>query len=285
MTFQNGLARLAIFAACILILQGTRGLVPPEFFTGQVKEVAYATQGSDPDYERIFGEDWESVRTFRLLQPLETPLKVYVDTSPAQGLYKPQYRGYVETGLKMWASALNDRLSYRFVSRPQDADVTVHWVPAFPDRYTAGLTVYRVGHARIKIKTVGVPEADIKANIIHEIGHALGIAGHSRSPEDIMVGMRRWQRDGSVYNPRLSERDVRAIQHLYSLDWHKGEDLYAEPAQQIAGQNKAPGSSQSAQAAATADKSPLQPINPQSSGTAIGQQFTRTVPARPEPYQ
>lgn len=278
MKFQSGLAKLALFAACVLSLQGVSSLISPEFFTGQVKEVAYVTQGYDKYYDKIFGDDWESVRTFRLLQPLETPLKVYVDTSPASRLYKPQYRGYVDTSLKMWSKALDGRLTYRYVNRPQDADVTISWVPSFPDRYTAGLTVYRVGHARIQIKTVGVPDGDIKANIIHEFGHALGISGHSRNQGDIMVGMRRWQRDGSSYNPRLSERDVRAIQHLYSLDWQKGEDLYAERAQQIAASH--PPSQNSNQAAlAGGNLVPAEPQQP--AGAVIGQQFTQIFPASP----
>jgi hypothetical protein len=140
----------------------------------------------------------------------------------------------------MWNEALEGRLNYSYTKNRHDADITLDWVPAFPDPYVAGLTTYRVGHAAIEIKTMGVPEADIKGNIIHELGHALGISGHSNTPGDIMVGTRKWHRAGSAYNPQLSKRDIQAIQRLYSLTWKKGEDLYAvqaqaEPSDSVAG--------------------------------------------------
>lgn len=239
MKFQSGLSKLGLFVACLLSYQCVSQFVPPSAFSDQVKEIAYASQGYDKYYDRMFGNNWESVRTFRLIHPLHEPLKIYVDTSAANpSLYKPHYRTYIIQSLREWTKALDNRLTYRFVNNAKDADITVHWVPQFEDRYTAGLTVYRVGHARIQIKTVGVPEKDIKANILHEFGHALGIAGHSKHRDDIMVGMRRWQRNNSGYEPHLSQRDIAAIRHLYSLDWQKGEDLYAERAQQIA-RNKA----------------------------------------------
>lgn len=197
---------------------------------------AYVTQanqaGSAQEYDVNFGESWQSVRVFRLIEPLEKPLKIYVETRPRNAsLYKEPYRKYVADSLRMWDEALDGRLKYSYVKNRKDADITLDWVPAFNDRYVAGLTTYRVGHAAIEIKTVGVPEADIKGNIIHEFGHALGISGHSDAQDDIMVGTRKWHRGNAAYNPRLSTRDVQAIKRLYSLTWKKGEDLYAAKAQ------------------------------------------------------
>ena len=123
-------------------------------------------------------------------------------------------------------------MSFVETTKRRDADITLDWVPAFDDRYVAGVTNYSVGHASVEIKTVGVPEKDIKCNILHEMGHALGISGHSNNQNDIMVGMRRWHRDNTPYEPRLSRRDVQAIRRLYSANWKKGEDLYAASAQQ-----------------------------------------------------
>jgi hypothetical protein len=188
------------------------------------KGVAYATQsGSVSDYDKSFGANWESVRTFRLMQQLDTPIRVWVDKSSP--LYKPHFNSYVTEGFRLWADALDSRLKYVFVNNPKQADITVTWVTSFNDRYVAGVTTYRVGSAKIQMKAVGVPDPDIKANVIHEIGHALGISGHSKNPEDIMVGVRRWTRSG-FYEPKLSERDVQAIRRLYSTAWSKGEDLY-----------------------------------------------------------
>ncbi|WP_373533555.1 matrixin family metalloprotease [Vampirovibrio sp.] len=196
---------------------------------------AFVTQSSPGsfahDYDINFGESWQSVRIFRLLEPLGNPLKVYVASPHNAAIYKESYRSYVAESLRMWNEALDGRLNYSYTKNRNEADITLDWVPAFQDKYVAGLTTYRVGHASIEIKTVGIPEADIKGNIIHEVGHALGISGHSNASGDIMVGTRKWQRTDTAYNPKLSQRDIRAIQRLYSLTWKKGEDLYATQAQ------------------------------------------------------
>jgi hypothetical protein len=195
---------------------------------------AYMTQSGQArrEAETNFGLTWDSVRTFGLSQPGFTRLSVYIDPKPARGtVLNPQHRQYVIDSMRAWSSALDNRLRFALVSNRQAADITIRWVPAFQDRYVAGITNYRVGHADIEIKTVGVPEKDIKANILHEFGHALGIANHSRNPNDIMVAERRWHRGDTAYNPKLSSRDIQAIRRLYSLDWQRGEDLYAQAAQ------------------------------------------------------
>ncbi len=194
---------------------------------------SYMTQASTgQEYDLHFGESWQSVRTFRLLAPLETPLKVYVETRPSKlSLYQANFKDYIEDSLQLWQKALQGRMQYQYTTNRAEADITIDWVAAFSEDSIAGLTTYRVGHADIEIRTVGIPSADIKGNILHEIGHALGISGHSDNPADMMVGVRKWRREGSNYQPRLSSRDVRAIQRLYSLQWKKGEDLYAASAQ------------------------------------------------------
>lgn len=201
--------------------------------TQSVKETgkAFITQaGSVSGVDNYFGDNWGSVRMFPLMGRPATPIRVYVETNPRSGLYKPHYRDYVNWSLSSWNQALNGRLSYTMVNSRQNADITIDWVPGFSDRYVAGVTTYQVGHADIEIKASGIPDKDVKANIIHEFGHALGIAGHSNNQADIMVGSRRWNRNGG-YEPRLSSNDIHAIQRLYSETWRRGEDLYSTDSQ------------------------------------------------------
>jgi hypothetical protein len=225
---------LLVLPLCLSVALGIHHNAPVAVGT------AYMTQGGipSPQVETNFGDNWDSVRIFHLNSSLKTPLKVYVNN--ASGLYKPQFRDYVMESLADWSGALDGRLNYVFTNRKDSADITVDWVPSFSDKYVAGLTTYSIGHARVEIRTIGVPEKDIKANIIHEFGHALGIAGHSSNEEDIMVGSRRWRRGDTSYNPKLSGHDIQAIRLLYSPKWRKGEDLYAASAQNrriIADQN------------------------------------------------
>ncbi len=199
---------------------------------------AYVTQLNNlqpnADYDNSFGDNWQSVRTFRLLSPLDKPLKVYIEHRPkVPGLFQPQYETYVQDGLTQWGNALDNRLRFTLTNKAREADITIDWVPNFSDRYVAGLTTYSVGHASVEIKTLGIPDKDIKCNIIHELGHALGISGHSYNPGDVMVGMRKWHRDNVPYDPKLSSRDTQAIRRLYSLSWQKGEDLFSAEAQRM----------------------------------------------------
>jgi hypothetical protein len=194
-----------------------------------------------PMYDTYFGDNWGSVRVFPLMAPCP-PLKVFVNTQSS--LYSPQYLQYIAWSLNSWSQALYGRLSYQFTPNRYEADITVDWVPRFSDQYIAGLTTFQVGHADIQIKTVGVPEKDIKANIIHEFGHALGIAGHSENDNDIMVGSRHWRRgaDAEHYEPKLSRNDIQAIRRLYSITWRRGEDLYSPIAQRAVLPTTEPGS-------------------------------------------
>ncbi len=235
-------ARFGLFLAC-MVLCGQFALnynpyhkdgvkngesIPQD--AGRISAVGYAgnpiLSNLEHHYDTHFGKNWKSIRTFRLITPLNKPLKVYIETNPRdRRLFKPEYAQFVKKGLDAWSEALDGRLRYTFVDNPSDAQIRIGWVASFPDKYTAGEAVYKVGDARIQIKTIGVPMVDIQTNIMHELGHALGIADHSPNPGDIMVAMRRWKTNNN-YQPKLSHWDKMAIRRLYSLSWNKGEDLY-----------------------------------------------------------
>jgi hypothetical protein len=226
------------FIAAELCLSLAIGVNLPNPASAEHSGKAYITQSGpatlSQDYEKSFGANWDSVRTFQLHSTLDKPLKIYIETHPTHaGLYQSHYRDYVLESLKVWSNALDGRLSFVITTKRKEADITLDWVSHFEDHLVAGITNYSIGHAGIEIKTVGIPDKDIKCNIIHEMGHALGISGHSKNQNDIMVGMRRWRRDSSTYEPRLSKRDVQAIRRLYSVSWQKGEDLYAAKAQSV----------------------------------------------------
>jgi hypothetical protein len=224
----NGVAAML---SCLYILlggpvQADRSLAVME--SEPSSEMAYKTQpsiGSAAQYSQYFGKNWRSIRTFKLVEKLNDPIRVYVERPSGTDLYKVQYQGYVEDGLKAWNEALDGRLSWAFVDNPDNAHIKVHWVRGFEDPTIGGLATTRVGNVRIRIKTIGIPDMDIKANIMHELGHALGINDHSSSQDDIMVATRRWSRN-NTYVPHLSSHDKAAIRRLYSVEWQQGEDLY-----------------------------------------------------------
>lgn len=185
----------------------------------------------DPALSRQYYDDsWHSLRTFRLMDRQPRPILVYIESYPVETpLYKARYTGYVREGLDTWSQALDGRLRYVITRNPHHAQIRVTWVKTFAHPKQAGETIIRIQDAHIRIKTVGYPDNIIKANIMHELGHSLGIVGHSRGNSDIMNGARHWgtYEDYIYYQPQLTANDVRAIQRLYGPYWQEGEDLYA----------------------------------------------------------
>jgi|GEM_PF-5662319 len=173
-----------------------------------------------------FNATWQSVRSFALMKPLKKPLKLYVDRrSP---LFKAKYLTFVEEGLDQWKKALEGRLTYAVVSNHEDADILLYWVKGFAEANEAGLTDITIGKASIQIKTAEMPDNILRGNILHELGHALGIEGHSKNNNDIMTAEHQWKSSKAYddFNSQLSAGDIRAIQTLYSKQWKAGQDLY-----------------------------------------------------------
>lgn len=188
----------------------------------------------DP-YDQDYDLSWASLRTFRLMSTLQAPIKVYIETHPQETrLYKARYVGYVQEGLNAWSDALDGRLRYTVTNNPNEAQIRVTWVSGFAVKGQAGETDYTVGDATIQLQTPDMPDNILRANILHELGHALGIGEHSTHNSDIMRSGRTWAsyQEYVTYEPTLTEHDKQAIRRLYSLAWHPGEDLYRAIASQ-----------------------------------------------------
>jgi tetratricopeptide (TPR) repeat protein len=158
------------------------------------------------------------------------PLKVYIEESPL-GIrnFQPGFVAQVRRGLDVWCATLENQLSYRLVTTKEQADIRVSWVNSIDSQaykeegrtaYTAGLMTPhyqgdRIDYMDVKIATfdiLGKPQnsEQIHAVAVHELGHSLGLMGHSDQPGDIMYSENR-----SVIKPSL--RDVVTIRRLYSL--------------------------------------------------------------------
>jgi hypothetical protein len=117
--------------------------------------------------------------------------------SPSTDVLGQDRTGDVERGLMRWQGALSGRHSLL----PADRGVTEL------DYQDATSQVLKSAHCYINSSLVGNTVPDTAA---HEMGHALGIRGHSNRKADLM---NQNIPDGG----RLAQRDVNTIQAIYTL--------------------------------------------------------------------
>jgi predicted Zn-dependent protease/Flp pilus assembly protein TadD len=156
------------------------------------------------------------------------PLKVYIAPPPA-GLrhFQPGFVAQVQKALGVWM-ALVPPMRAVWVSVPDGADIRVTWVNQLNNQgvntetgtlYNSGVTLPTIAggklqHMEVRLATLslnGQPfTADmLYATALHEMGHALGLRGHSDQPEDVMYSQNSQPKS-------LSRRDVNTLKRLYA---------------------------------------------------------------------
>jgi len=154
----------------------------------------------------------------------ETPaIRIYIAPGNQIAGWKSEYIDNFKKACLVWQQALNNQIQFQFVDNPSDADTIVTWTGEYKSRI--GLTVYNFALNKLS-------KADIQINLgtfdqhlydprvvykvsLHELGHLLGIIGHSKNPKDIMF-------PSITLTSQLSERDVKTIRNLYAA----AHDIY-----------------------------------------------------------
>jgi len=156
------------------------------------------------------------------------PLKIFIES----GRGVPGFRPSLESTLKQcfldWATASNGRLNFLFLTEATSADITCAFTNdrkrlRNPAEGAEALT-YDDHHgnlvkARIILMTMSLntdkPRSDNQMRLIglHEIGHALGLGGHSTIPGDVMF----YSSSFADTHRSPSERDRNTLTRLYSL--------------------------------------------------------------------
>lgn len=153
-------------------------------------------------------------------------IKVYI--RPASGVpgYKTEYDGFCADAFKQWSEASKDRIAFEFVKKPEGADIEWIWtndISQVSSVAEGGETNVNYENGKIKHATITVltknPSIDtplspnqIRAVSLHEIGHAVGLIGHSPRPQDIMY----CSMPPALSHPSLTTRDINTIEKLYS---------------------------------------------------------------------
>jgi tetratricopeptide (TPR) repeat protein len=155
----------------------------------------------------------------------QTTLHVYVQRGDNTVGYRPEYDGFCQQAFRDWSAASGGKVAFEFVKRPDGADIDWQWTNDFSkvssvaeggeaNVQSSGKTIK---HASVTVLTVN-PSVDsplssnqVQAVCLHEIGHALGLIGHSPRPEDIMF----CSMPAASLKPALSQRDIGTLVRLY----------------------------------------------------------------------
>lgn len=154
----------------------------------------------------------------------QMPLQVYLARpDPRYFANGDELFDVVRDGILDWTDAAAPGLpSFEFVDDAADADIPIQWEPDLAGAWFIGRTFYdvdvmarRFGVAHIVVtgkirEGVDAPLAQVYATMLHEVGHALGLGGHSPERADVMY--RQVTREGS----ELTERDRETLRLLYA---------------------------------------------------------------------
>lgn len=144
-------------------------------------------------------------------------IHVYIASGEHIKGWTPEYRENLNQAFLTWQMALDNSVQFKFVERPEDpVDVVVRW----HDRYRpqTGLTSYKFLKNTLVFAAIdfNLRSYDNKLHTVntlqkialHEVGHILGVAGHSKNPKDIMF-------PASTVTKTLSPRDIETMRQLY----------------------------------------------------------------------
>lgn len=172
------------------------------------KEKEILETESDSDYIA----DLDAIHPWRKM-----PIKVWIQHS--------DNNANLRRAFSIWQTALYPTISFKMVSTKEEGNIVVifddptvqcssefavgctkSYVWKKDRNHTAGAVISLASHTPNGVK---VTDNELFSTLSHEIGHALGMSGHSKNRSDIMYP------DTSNYNRRLSKRDINTVRKIY----------------------------------------------------------------------
>lgn len=148
-------------------------------------------------------------------------IRVYVQPG------KASYKNIVAGAMNKWSRATSGAFNWTLTGSPASADYTIGWhasqrqvssgteaglttTNTMVDPYSGAETIDSA-HTRVLTRYNGraLSDAEVAETTLHEIGHALGLEGHSSNPRDIMYYAATRGQGG------LTARDMNTISRLY----------------------------------------------------------------------
>lgn len=150
------------------------------------------------------------------------PISVYVEHG--------SYQDVVKKAFQAWQSACGSVLRFNMVSSPSAADIKVSFAESLEktntgENYLAGISKpilkgnnFYKSEILLLVKDPDtrqpLPETSVYSTAMHEIGHSIGIRGHSPNSADLMSA----SVEENNQLTSLSKRDINTVNMLYRLD-------------------------------------------------------------------
>jgi tetratricopeptide (TPR) repeat protein len=168
------------------------------------------------------------------------PIKVFISNgTDEQGRYVPGFREdfnqYMVQAFDTWVKASDYKLAYEIIDDASKADIICTWTDQ-KDFLQEQSTSVEQGAARVQSRPLAakpneseihkvrviillinpgsgqiIPDDEVKKTCLHELGHALGFAGHSTNNKDVMF----FSESPTVW-AALTKRDKNTMAKLYS---------------------------------------------------------------------
>jgi tetratricopeptide (TPR) repeat protein len=157
------------------------------------------------------------------------PLKVFIRSGENVPGYRPALESILKESFAEWNQASKHQVDFLFTDNEDEAQIICSWTNNPKEMMSSA----EGGHAmvipdqkgiisksRIILLTLGpTGSATISDNFakrvdLHEIGHSLGLLGHSRDPNDIMFG----SLPPADIECALSPKDINTLLALYATD-------------------------------------------------------------------
>lgn len=203
----------------------------------QINDIIIALQNAtQKPYANPNGEDYlagiTAEGTYRWAKE-KMPIRVFIQDSEAVngkvvGGYKQSFKSALLAAFDDWCKASGNRIKYQTVPDKEHADIFCTWT-SDPLEVTENGTLSERGSAKIIVKGSQIERAtlkiltrpileegvlsedEMKKACLHEVGHVLGLQGHSTNNHDVMF----FTVDTATVWPVLSRRDKSTILRLY----------------------------------------------------------------------
>ena len=198
-----------------------------------------SSKGSDASKTDYLQDALES--GFHRWSDKHMPLKVFIDPNgdpeepeaesdffPGEKIKKHSARNdnVLKSSFYDWAKALNQKVNFIFVNDSEKADIRCHWTndpKKLGDGTENGETLVRMAGETLVSAEMNIRERETEGafpfseNLVtttcrHEVGHALGLTGHSPNPQDVMF----FSVPLADVERKISGRDAATMMKIYS---------------------------------------------------------------------